>query len=135
MTYAAGQYHFWGLETLGPNQVYYPYYDGSLGAGYLGYWYGADISAYTAGGTLAGGDMDLSPLTLVSPNSSIGTPIPVLFSWLPRLNSPNETYELYMYDPDDANIYWRSGNLGHAGTYILTGLPAGFPQAIGIIGA
>ena len=126
VTDAAGHYHFWGMETLGSNQRYYPYYGYVLGSNYIGYWYGANILSYTAGGVLFGGDMDISPLNLGAPNSTTGVSLPVAFNWTPRSTSPTETYRLYIYDPSGYNIYWWSHDLGHVGSYSLTGLPAGF---------
>lgn len=126
LTGGDGRYHFWGMETLGSNQMYYPYYSSVLGSSYIGYWYSPDLTSYTAGTAAFGGDMDISALNLGTPNSSTAIPLPVTFTWTPRSTSPTESYRLALWDPDDYNIQYDTDNLGHAGSFTLWGLPSGF---------
>ncbi len=126
MTNSSGQYHFRGMSTLGPNQVYYVYYNGNLGPTYIGYWYSGDLASYTAGSTVTAGNLDISPLNLGTPNSTTGMPLPITFTWTPRTTSPSETYQVYLYDPNNYNIYYWTSDLGHVGNFTLYGLPSGF---------
>lgn len=125
ITNESGEFHFWGMETLEVDEVYYTYYGYDMGSDYLGYWYGPDITTYAAGSFVSAENVDISPINLIDPNSTTSIPLPVTFTWTTRDTSPLETYYLRLYDPVSKNTWWSS-NLGHQGSFTLSALPEGF---------
>lgn len=125
LTNGSGEYHFRGVASLSPGQIYQPYYAGGRGYQYAGYAGKAVINSYSTGSTFSNGDLDISPINLISPNTSVGQPLPVQFTWAARSTSPSESYQVELYNYT-YNQYWYTDLLGHVGSYLLTALPTGY---------
>ena len=125
-TIVGGAYHFRNMPSLGPGQKYYVRYRNIAGTiGYLWGWYCNNITSYSAGSNVSGGDFDIADVPLGSPDSTNPQPPPLIFNWTIRSTIPFDTYEFHMWDPDGDAEYF-SGNLGHVNSYTLEDLPDGF---------
>ena len=121
-----GNYAFVNLPSLAPEQEYYVRYDNpERNPARLSRWNSFRISDYPAGFVISGGNFDIQNVTLIAPASDITTKLPTTFSWAIR-NIPGDTYSFTLFDPNDANALFDSGNLGVAGSYTLQGLPVPF---------
>lgn len=125
-TTSGGAYHFRNMPSLGPGQAYYVRYRNIAGtSGYLWAWWCNEITSYSAGSNVRGGDFDIADVPLRSPDSTDSQPLPLTFNWTIRGAVPSDTYEFHMWDPDSDAEYF-SGDLGHVNRYTLDNLPGGF---------
>jgi hypothetical protein len=119
-----GGYLFENVATLGSGLLYYVRYGpNSTDSHYVSWWYGPDITSYTAGAYVPGGDFDIANVTLVSPPDGATVRLPVTFSWQQR-GLAGDTYRYVLFDPD-SDAWWRTSDLGSTGSFTLTGLPSG----------
>ncbi|MBN1874990.1 MAG: hypothetical protein JXA33_12225 [Anaerolineae bacterium] len=130
-TQADGSYEFVGVSSLPSGQKYYVLYsNGSNGnadnPGYVGLWTSFNLTAYTAGQSLAGGDFDIANVALVSPNSGATVSLPQTFSWSLRPSTPSDSYEFNLLDASDYDPWVATYPLGYVSSYQLTGLPSGY---------
>lgn len=91
---------------------------------YLLLWDGREITSYTAGDIVFGGNFDIANISLVSPGEGATVKIPVTFDWDARGISGDEHIWL-MKDPDAPYVLASSGSLGTSTEYTLEGPPAG----------
>jgi len=120
-----GGYLFSGVPTLPAGQRYYVRFGpNNTDDRYVFSWYGPDITSYTAGASVAGGDFDIANVNLTSPAHGSTLPLPVTFTWQKR-SAAADTYDWILFDPDDTNIGWHAGDLGYVGQFTLNGLPEG----------
>jgi hypothetical protein len=63
-------------------------------------------------------------VSLTSPAHGSTLPLPVTFTWQKR-GAAAETYGWTLFDVDDADIDWPTGDLGDVSQFTLTGLPEG----------
>jgi hypothetical protein len=119
-----GGYDFVGVSSLSSGQTYYVRYDNSgMGDNYLWNWLGPDITSYTAGSVVHGGDFDIANVSLVEPPHDVTRALPITFRWA-RRELPGDTYRLRFYDPD-ISFDWTSNDLGDTDSYTLESLPSG----------
>jgi hypothetical protein len=90
---------------------------------YLRVWYGPDITTYTAGQDLPGGDFDIDNVDMVSPPSGTTTALPATFTWQ-RRGIDGETYGWGLYDLSGDEEWWTD-DLGDVDSYQLASLPDG----------
>ena len=126
-----GDYMFTGAPTLGSGEVYYVRYEngnnGNLDVtDYLSAWYSFQLSSYTAGTSVHGGDFDIADIVQVSPDSSATVTLPQTFTWTRRSATTSDSYAFNLYDPDDSNTEYESEKLGYVDNYTLNSLPSGF---------
>jgi hypothetical protein len=119
---SAGRYLFTNVPTLGADQVYYVRFGrNSNYTNYVSNWWGPEIETYTSGHTAHGGNMDIADIDQQSPTPGSTATLPARFTWLNR-NTPDENYELWLFDPDTGDAwYWY--NLGDTDNLTITALP------------
>lgn len=121
-TNATGDYLFTNVPTLPVGSTYYVRYGpNSTDPRYVSFWYGPDITAYAAGESRAGGDLDIANIPLDSPPHQAKRSFPIFFAWTKR-NVPQDTYRFFI---GDANQLWQSSFLGYVAQFILPSLPEG----------
>jgi hypothetical protein len=130
-TQADGIYRFTGVPSLTTGQIYYVRFnngsDGNPGnPSYLAAWYSFNITAYTAGDNVAGGDFDIANIALSSPASGATVSLPQTFSWVRRTATTSDDYEWDLFDPVDMNPWVYAGPLGYVSSFTLNSLPTGF---------
>lgn len=124
-TDAVGRYFFADPPTLGTGESYYVQFGpNEVDPDRLYIWYGKYIHQYASDGLVAGGDFDIANIDLLAPPSGAEVDLPETFAWVPR-DFVVDNYEWVLSDPF-GSAFWRSGNLGSAGSDTLTECPAGF---------
>jgi hypothetical protein len=130
-TGADGVYEFTGVAGLGSGQTYYVRYRNGLDGNadnpdYLGLWACAEITSYTSGATVAGGDFDLEDFSLALPTAGATVTLPANFSWVPRGDS-GATYRLMIVNLSTggiaATVYVDGDNIT-----LRSPLPTGWPS-------
>ena len=117
-----GSYSFTGLPSLVAGQKYYVRYGpNTTNSDYLFAWYGPDITSYTAGESVPGGDFDIANVSLLSPDPGATLPLPITFTWQ-RRGVATDTYRWVLLDPETGG-WWVSDDLGYADSFTLTSLP------------
>jgi hypothetical protein len=91
---------------------------------YLHNWHGPNISTYTAGDSVPGGDFDIANVSLLSPANGITVTLPVTFTWQMR-GVASDTYRWVLFEPGTGTVLNVSDDLGSVGSYTLTSLPDG----------
>jgi len=131
VTDATGGYRFTGLPTLTAEQLYVVRYRNLANdPRYLRSWE-MPIIAYTAGDNVWGGDCDIADVALGLPDDTTPRPLPVTFHWSKRADSPDDSYEVELWDPASPNdVRFPSGNLGYVDEYVLSVLPDGFQPGV-----
>ena len=113
-----GEYSFTGAPSLGNNQAYYVRYGlNTTDSRFLYAWYNNTIYQYSAGQVRPGGDFDIADVPLLAPNSQNPLPLPVTFSWTPRVTQSLETYDLEVYYPGTFQKFFGSVK---SGSFVLT---------------
>jgi hypothetical protein len=132
VTDATGGYRFTGLPTLTADQVYVVRYRNLANdPRYLRSWESLPIIAYTAGDDVWGGDFDLADVALGSPDDTTPRSLPVTFHWSKRADSPDDSYEVELWDPAVANgTHFASGELGYVDEYVLDAWPPDFQPGV-----
>ena len=119
-----GRYRFTDVPSLGPDQLYYVLYGpNTTDSRYLYAWYGPDITAYTEGQNMPGGDFDIANVDLLSPEPGVTVTLPATFTWEMR-GIDSDTYRWGLFDPTGDDSWWTD-DLGAANSFELTGLPEG----------
>ncbi len=125
-TDSQGNYVFLQPPSLGPDQQYYVRYSNpGDNASRLAQWRSFTIFEYTAGSVTSGGDFDIQNVALRLPDPEATVGLPARFTWAMR-NVPGDAYEFVLFDPNNPNLEYDSGNLGAVGSFTLSGLPSGF---------
>lgn len=127
-TNSNGDYLFSNPPSLSSGQIYYVLYrnPSSTPNGRLWGWYGADITSYTSGTRVHGGDFDIKDITMRAPSDGSSVTLPYTFRWDLR-GITSDRYRLVLYDPVSKNLA-ISGDLGYVNQVTLTGLPSGWPS-------
>lgn len=123
-----GNYLFSNPPTLSSGQKYYVRYlnPSSTPNGRLWGWYGPDITSYTSGTRVHGGDFDIKDVTMLSPSDGSSVSLPATFSWQLR-GITSDRYRLVLVDPMNSNAA-ISGDLGYVSQVTVTSLPSGWPS-------
>jgi len=117
-----GRYRFTGAASLSPGQTYYVRYGpNNSDSRYVFAWYGPDITTYTAGLAVAGGDFDIANVVLLSPAPGATVSLPVTFNWQ-RRGIAGDTYRVGLFDLETGDE-WITDDLGDVGSFTMTGLP------------
>ncbi len=120
-----GSYLFGSVASLGSGQAYEVMYGlNSSDSRYLSAWYGPEITEFTSGSLVNGGDFDIADVTLLSPPHNSSLRLPVTFTWQ-RRGLAGDTYRWVLFDLANPAVGWITGDLGNAGSFTLTGLPSG----------
>ena len=123
-TDAAGRYRFLGAASLGSGQKYYVRFGpNSSNSAYLYAWWGPDITSYTSGSTVPGGDFDIANVVLTSPANNSTVHLPTTLSWQQRGIS-TDTYRVTLFDTSTGDD-WITNDLGNVGSFNMTGMPPG----------
>jgi photosystem II stability/assembly factor-like uncharacterized protein len=123
-TDAQGGYRFTGAPSLGLDQTYYVGYGpNTTDDRYLYTWYGPDITAYTMGQSVSGGDFDIANVDMLSPAPRATVTLPATFTWQPR-GIASDTYGWGLFDPSGDDTWWTD-DIGAVSSFQLTGLPPG----------
>lgn len=127
-TNSNGDYLFSNPPSLSSGQKYYVRYlnPSSTPNGRLWGWYGADITSYTSGTRVPGGDFDIKDVTLRAPSDGSSVTLPYTFRWDLRGIS-SDHYRLVLFDPTSKNLA-ISGDLGYVSQVTMTSLPPGWPS-------
>ena len=121
---ANGYYLFTSIPSLASGYAYYVRFGpNKTNPAYVSAWYGPDVTAYTAGQLVFGGDLEIANISLQSPPNNTTTTLPVTFTWS-RRNTTGDSYRWYMADTS-STIAWRTGLLGYVSQFTLTSLPSG----------
>lgn len=124
-TSSSGNYRFANVPSLGAGQVYYVRYGpNNTAPWYLFAWYGPDITSYTAGTSVHGGDFEIVNVNLQSPAHGATLPLPVTFTWT-RRSIGTDTYRWVLFDPNNPDTSWITGDLGYVDSFTLRNLPSG----------
>jgi len=127
-TNSNGEYLFANPPSLSSGQKYYVRYRNSSSTpnGRLWDWNGTDITSYTSGSRVHGGDFDIKDVTLRSPLNGSSVTLPRTFQWDLR-GIPSDHYRLVLVDLVANNIA-ISSDLGYVNQVTLTSLPSGWPS-------
>jgi len=129
-TASNGAYSFIGAPSLASGQSYHVRYLNAYSAsGLLWGWWGPNITSYTAGANVPGGDFDLADVGLGNPHTETPQALPVTFYWTMR-NIASDRYEFEILNAETYEILWRSGDLGRVSSFTLTSLPPGITTGI-----
>ncbi len=85
-----GRYSFRGLPSLTTGQTYYvEFLNGPDGnnpenPNHLLFWASFDITTYTAGSNVPGGDFDIAEIQMLAPDDGARTSLPTTFTWTNR---------------------------------------------------
>ena len=121
-TDAEGAYSFTGVPGLGSGETYYVRYGANTTDDrYLYMWYGPDITLYTAGQSVPGGDFDIANIEMLLPEPGATVSLPVTFTWEPR-GVTGDTYRWGLLDPTGDDSWWTD-DLGAEQSFELTSLP------------
>jgi hypothetical protein len=122
-TDSQGRYRFTGAASLAPGQRYYVGFGpNNSQPSYVSRWDGPLILSYTAGTNLAGGDIDIANVSLVSPAPGATVSLPATFTWQRRM-IPGDTYRWELFDLADTSQSWWTNPLGDVSGARITGLP------------
>jgi uncharacterized repeat protein (TIGR01451 family) len=124
-TDSQGFYNFASASSLGPGEIYYVRYLNDTNPGFLSYWGTADITTYTAGGSVAAGNFDIADVALQAPPPGANVSLPTFFQWAVRPATPSDSYQLALFDPD-GDAYTQSGLLGYVNSVNVGGVPSDF---------
>ena len=109
----SGFYQFVGQPGLQSGQAYYVLYGPNDDIRQnLYFWANNLITDYSAGERRLGGNFDVATVKLLSPNQSNSLPNPVQFTWTPRATQAQEAYDLEIFYPNLADIFFGSVNDG-----------------------
>lgn len=123
-TDSEGKYRFVAVLSLLPGQKYYVRYGTNQSdPNYVSDWWLPEITSYTAGQSVHGGDFDLKNIPLVSPPDDAARALPVTFQWLTR-GIAGDSYRFKMFDPNSDKA-WSSNDLGAASSFTLGSVPPG----------
>ena len=123
-TDANGYYLFTNTLSLPSGYAYYVRFGpNTTNPAYVSAWYGPDVTAYTAGQLVFGGDLEIADISLQSPPNNVTTSLPATFTWS-RRNATSDSYRWYMADTSFTQR-WRTGPLGYVNQFTLTNLPSG----------
>ncbi len=153
-TDAEGHYRFTDVPSLDSGQKYYVrYYNGSTtlanvvddetekysiqhnaaeGIGltgdpdYLYNWYSFDITSYTAGTEVHGGDFDIANVDLDAPSGGVTVELPQTFSWERRAATTSDSYAWRLFDPTEPAHSVRTEPLGYVSSFNAESLLPGF---------
>ena len=121
-TNGSGVYLFEGIPSLAQEEVYYVRYGpNDSNPARLYYWFGPDITSYSAGSQTGGGDFDIADVVLLAPEDEATVALPVTFSWK-RRGIPGEGYRVVLFDLDSADN-WMTEDLGDVGSVTIGSLP------------
>ncbi len=101
-TDANGYYSFTGAPSLPGNNIYFVYFYNHSDGGntpndhYLWRWYGTDITSYSSGANVSGGDFDIADIELTGPATE-QTSLPATFTWNKR-DMTGERYAWELFD-------------------------------------
>jgi hypothetical protein len=130
-TSQSGAYNFSDAPTLGPGQSYYVRFTNTGGTlGELWFWGTANITGYSAGGSVAAGDFDLADIALSFPPNNITLGLPVSFQWQVRPGLVTDSYQLAIYDYADGNPFAQTALLGYVNSVLVTGVPNTFQSGV-----
>ena len=123
-----GDYLFTGVPSLGSGERYYVRYNNpsETANGRLGLWSGANITYYTGGSRLHGGDFDIKDIPLQSPANGSSVTLPHTFQWDFRGIASDDHYQFFIYDPVDNNLAYI--NRGYDNSATINTLPSGWPS-------
>ncbi len=127
-TDSSGRYNFAGVPSLSAGQLYYVRYlnPSTTANGRLWGWYGANITSYTSGASVSGGDFDIKDVALQAPADGASVTLPATFQWGTR-DVTSDHYRVFFYDgvTDQGAV---TGDLGYVNQVSITGLPPGWPS-------
>jgi len=119
-----GRYRFQGVPSLASGAKYSVLFGrNTTNSDWVSFWVNPDITDYTAGSAVLGGNFDLANIALSSPAHGYSTVLPISFQWAKRSVS-GDTYRWLMFDPDTDDS-WITSDLGPASSFALTALPSG----------
>jgi hypothetical protein len=122
-----GRYRFADVPALGSDQKYEVHYGrNETDPRYLAHWYGPEITIYTAGADMSGGDFDIANVSLLSPGLGAVRALPITFEWEQR-GIRGDSYDIMLYDTAGPFLWFSSTDtgLGDVGSYMLDALPPG----------
>ena len=128
-TDANGYYAFKGVPALADGQAYYVLYQNTPNGDFtrLWTWHTRSITTYNQWIEVPIGDFDLYNVALDAPADNSMVTLPAYFSWAARQYSPDDSYELNIYDYETGDPYFYTNPpLGHVWMYYLYSLPPGF---------
>jgi len=122
VTDSSGFYEFNNADTLAAGQTYQVVYYYSYGTndsvtGRLASWKTKMISTYTRGQNVNIGNFDIANVALSSPAEGDSQSLPLTFSWIRRVHSTTDSYEVIIVDfttpPDTWTNKFSSLELGY----------------------
>ena len=127
-TASNGIYSFLNIPGLNPGQLYYVRYQHQEGYNSrIWTWHTKSIDTYESGSHYNIGDFDVRDVFLLLPMPDTTISLPFPFQWTLRPNSPTDTYEFDLYDPNDGDPYFYTNpSLGYVTSYTLNNRPPGF---------
>lgn len=128
-TDANGYYAFKGVPELAAGQAYYVLYQNTPYGDYtrLWTWHTRIITTYNQWIEVPIGNFDLHNVSLRDPIDNSLVTLPAYFSWTTRPFSPDDSYELNIFDYETGNPYFYTDPpLGYSWNYYLYSLPPGF---------
>ena len=121
ITDGQGHYRFSNAPALPAGHVYFVMFGpNNTDDRYLYRWFGPDISAYSPGMAVSGGDFDIADVELLAPAPDARVTFPAAFAWQ-RRGIAGDSYQLYLADLSGEDEWWTDA-LGDVGSFVLTGL-------------
>ncbi len=125
-TDSSGNYAFTNAPTLPAGYRFFVLYGpNGTDPSRVYIWLGPDVTSFTAGGSVPGGNFDIGDVKMQAPMHNATLPLPITFSWTMR-NVPADEYWLHLGQQGNDELFWNSDSVGHGSSTTLTTLPPGF---------
>lgn len=125
-TDSSGNYAFTNAPTLPAGYRFFVLYGpNGTDPSRVYVWLGPDVTSFTAGGSVPGGNFDIGDVKMQAPAHNATLPLPITFSWTMR-NVPADEYWLHLGQQSNDELFWNSDSVGHGSSTTLTTLPPGF---------
>ncbi|PKO11616.1 MAG: hypothetical protein CVU39_28320 [Chloroflexi bacterium HGW-Chloroflexi-10] len=126
MTASDGSYAFKEIPGLSDGQIYYVRYDTPNCSSCILFWATRSLEKYETASQVEIGNFDTAGVDLVSPISGEKVALPYTFQWIARPNTPSDSYQFNLFDPEDGNPDAYTEPLGYVNTFTMNSLPYGF---------
>jgi hypothetical protein len=130
-----GAYYFTNVPPLAPGQKYYVLYVNGYPSGVrlgdiVSFWAAPEIKTFEPNECYVYNDIELEDDNLNLPTASTTIALPYTFTWNPRLDAPQDQYQLELFDPADGAPYFATPVLerqpGNSQSWPFLALPPGF---------
>jgi len=121
-----GNYAFKNMPGLHEGEAYGVWFENSHNSDYLSLWSTPLIKSYETASEEDMGVFDIANISLTTPVSGANVALPYSFQWNVRPNSPIDSYQFNLFDPNDGYPDVFTSPLGYVNSFTMTSLPPEF---------